>query len=182
MVAWTDPEALEGFDRYGSVRNTGIPDCWQSRISLWPVYFFSSSLRHLPCLVSCIMDVDMDEPVVPSSNPSYGEHPSNGAHDYAMDTKPDQNSVYVQGTHPSTIPPLSSEPAPQPSSASLKPSSRSRLPKFKPRYVMSGHTMSISSIKFSPDGNVLASAGMYPFLSIVFFLSREMAAASGGWS
>ena len=33
-------------------------------------------------------------------------------------------------------------------------------PNYKCQFILSGHTMSISSVDFSPDGNVLASAGM----------------------
>jgi COMPASS component SWD3 len=32
-------------------------------------------------------------------------------------------------------------------------------PNYKLRFILSGHTSSISSIKFSPDGSLLASAG-----------------------
>jgi WD40 repeat protein len=35
------------------------------------------------------------------------------------------------------------------------------LPKYRLKYTMGGHTMSISSLKFSPDGSMLASAGMF---------------------
>lgn len=125
----------------------------------------STSFRHLPVLLSCIMNMDVDEHTMPSLSSSYGTHQPNGVPDYAMDTIPMQNSDCAQGNR--SQPPVSPGPASQQlqSSASLKPSPRSRPPKFRPRYVMSGHTMSISSIKFSPDGNVLASAGMFDSLS-----------------
>lgn len=36
----------------------------------------------------------------------------------------------------------------------------SRLrPSYRAKFILSGHTMSISSLKFSPDGSLLASAG-----------------------
>ena len=31
---------------------------------------------------------------------------------------------------------------------------------YKPQLILSGHNKSISSVKFSPDGNLLASAGV----------------------
>lgn len=34
-------------------------------------------------------------------------------------------------------------------------------PHFKLKYTLSGHTMSISSLKFSPDGSMLASSGVF---------------------
>ena len=36
---------------------------------------------------------------------------------------------------------------------------KSPSPNYKLRFILSGHTSSISSIKFSPDGSLLASAG-----------------------
>lgn len=35
-----------------------------------------------------------------------------------------------------------------------------KKPDYKLRYIMSGHSMSISSLKFSPDGSLLASSGV----------------------
>jgi len=36
-------------------------------------------------------------------------------------------------------------------------------PNYKHRYTLSGHTMSISSLKFSPSGSVLASSGVFAY-------------------
>ena len=33
-------------------------------------------------------------------------------------------------------------------------------PLYRARYILSGHSLSISSVKFSPDGSLLASSGM----------------------
>lgn len=35
----------------------------------------------------------------------------------------------------------------------------SAAPKYTTKYIMSGHTRSISSVKFHPEGTILASAG-----------------------
>lgn len=47
-------------------------------------------------------------------------------------------------------------PVPQP-----QPESPYR-PNYKPTLMLSGHSRSIASIKFSPDGKMLASCGEYP--------------------
>ena len=54
----------------------------------------------------------------------------------------------------------------QPTFASKEQPSNARnllqRPDYRLMYTMGGHTMSISSIKFSPDGSTLASAGVLP--------------------
>jgi COMPASS component SWD3 len=47
-------------------------------------------------------------------------------------------------------------------------SEQRQLPKYKLKYTLSGHTLSVSSLKFSPDGSILASSGVSVLLA--FFL------------
>lgn len=58
----------------------------------------------------------------------------------------------VNSLPPPPSPPQTHPVTPQSPDAPLKP-------KYKLRYTLSGHTMSISSLKFSPDGSILASSG-----------------------
>lgn len=50
-------------------------------------------------------------------------------------------------------------PSPPPVAGPSKTSSSDGLPAYKTRLILSGHSRSISSIKFSADGKMLASAG-----------------------
>ncbi|KAG9015672.1 hypothetical protein FRB90_004491 [Tulasnella sp. 427] len=47
-------------------------------------------------------------------------------------------------------------------------------PKYKPRFTLSGHTMSISSIKFSPDGRMLASASADKLVKVWSVLTGQI--------
>lgn len=59
-------------------------------------------------------------------------------------------SVLVSNTQPPPVPP---PPVPPPTA-----SGRER-PQYELRHTMRGHTKSLSAIKFSPDGTILASCG-----------------------
>lgn len=51
------------------------------------------------------------------------------------------------------------------------------VPNYKPHLILSGHRKSISSVKFSPDGNLLASAGAFLLAATlcVYRLCRQAA-------
>lgn len=50
-------------------------------------------------------------------------------------------------------------PAPGPSTSGAGPSAGRERPNYELRHVLRGHSQSISSVKFSPDGTLLASCG-----------------------
>lgn len=57
-------------------------------------------------------------------------------------------------------------PAAPPPAPSNPPNTHTRArPRYELRHTLRGHTMSISSVKFSPDGALLASCGALQFLS-----------------
>ena len=48
------------------------------------------------------------------------------------------------------------------------PQQAQQKPSYEPRFMLSGHTMSVSSVKFSPDGAMLASAGEFHLLAMAY--------------
>ena len=80
---------------------------------------------------------------------------ANPQHEIPTETKP----ILPVSTSPAPEPappgpPSPAEPAPEP-----KPSAVPK-PQYKHQYSLSGHTLSISSLKFSPSGAILASSGV----------------------
>lgn len=62
---------------------------------------------------------------------------------------------------PSTAPPVAPAPAPAPATTPTVVD-RGNNPHYELRHILRGHSMSLSSVKFSPDGNLLASTGTHP--------------------
>ncbi|KAF7339904.1 WD40 repeat-containing protein [Mycena venus] len=73
------------------------------------------------------------------------------------DAGPAAEEVAVTMSKPDVPVPIKSEPEQTP--IQPEPPKQKPGPHYKIRYSLSGHTMSISSLKFSPDGSKLASSG-----------------------
>lgn len=72
-----------------------------------------------------------------------------------------EDDPQVPDNHPPA--PQPPQPAPQPVPQALPPatSGMRNRPNYELRHTLRGHTQSISAVKFSPDGTLLASCGSY---------------------
>ena len=87
-------------------------------------------------------------------DPLEGMDESSTDDDAASQTTEDDPQVPEQPPPPSVQPP---QLAPAPA-----PGARER-PRYELKHTLIGHTQSISSVKFSPDGTLLASCGAFTF-------------------
>lgn len=118
-------------------------------------------------------------PLQPSGSPAMEDQPplEHAEEEFAPDAEPvtkiedltadvPMSEVGISPDADLEVPPTPIEPSPPPPSHApvAGPTTAAReevklAPNYATRYIMSGHTRSISTVKFNPEGTILASAG-----------------------
>ena len=128
----------------------------ESRV-LRTVFRLLHLLRILTIPTSMAVTMNVDEENFPKSSPA---PESNGfAERHSQSPPPDsRESVPPTAVSPLPVPDSSAQiPLPTPTPKPQGP----YVPNYQPHLILSGHSRSISSVKFSPDGSMLASCGEF---------------------
>ena len=91
-------------------------------------------------------------------SPEFPDEQESGSTDEDDDDVASQTTEDDPQIPQAEIPPPSSVPQSLAQTASASASSREN-PNYRLRYTLNGHTKSLSAVKFSPDGTLLASCG-----------------------
>ena len=145
------------------------------RVSAYPRDWGNADVSGGEDVLITDLHVDGDDYKPPDEYPIY-----NGHEHHVVHSPPPDSPAFVAATAQSPPPPPeSSTQTPAPVPEPKLPQGPYR-PNYKPYVLLSGHTRSISSVKFSPDGTMLASCGKCSSVHRISSRTLDMSSRVGG--